>query len=207
MPLYERSASRRPILPTAQPTAATRPVRANLRARTRAGVRLLAVYHGGTDHSGAIDARQAPPGSYDSAMASHPDPGQPRRPPRVLLVDDTPAIRAALRGLLQDAGMVVVGEAADGLEGIEQAAALRPDVVLIDWRMPRLSGVQATLRIRQQFPQIQVVMFSHIEGEQAEAAARAAGACAFVPKGAATELVCAAVWAAWRRPQPNRTTH
>ena len=140
-------------------------------------------------------------------MTSQPDPGQPLPPPRVLLVDDTPAIRAALRGLLEDAGVVVVGEAADGLEGIEQAEALRPDVVLIDWRMPRLSGVQATVRIRQQLPQIQVVMFSHIEGEQAEAAARYAGACAFVPKGAVAELICAAVWAAWRLPEPNRSTY
>ena len=62
----------------------------------------------------------------------------------MLLVDDHPPMRRVLRGVLEDAGMEVVGEAADGLEGVAQAEAVRPDVVLMDWRMPRLDGVQAT---------------------------------------------------------------
>ena len=54
--------------------------------------------------------------------------------PRVLLVDDNPAMRRALRGLLEDAGIQVIGEAANGLEGVTQAELLQPDVVLMDWR-------------------------------------------------------------------------
>jgi DNA-binding NarL/FixJ family response regulator len=123
----------------------------------------------------------------------------------VLVVDDNPAMRGVLRDLLGDDGIQVVGEAADGLQGIAQAAALRPDVVLIDWRMPHLDGVQATARIRRQLPEVRVVMFSVAEGEHAESVASSAGADAFVPKGATAELVCAAVRAAWCPPgtQPD----
>jgi CheY-like chemotaxis protein len=77
----------------------------------------------------------------------------------------------------------VVGEAADGAEGVELAAALRPDVVLMDWRMPRLDGVQATARIRQQLPEVQVVMFTSLEGAGIGAAAREAGGERLMAKG------------------------
>jgi DNA-binding NarL/FixJ family response regulator len=86
--------------------------------------------------------------------------GQAARVPRVLLVDGHPPMRRVLRGVLEDAGMQVVGEAGDGLDGVAQAEAVRPDVVLMDWRMPRLDGVQATARIRSQLPEVQVVVFS-----------------------------------------------
>jgi len=85
---------------------------------------------------------------------------------------------------LEDAGIHVVGDAADGAEGVELAAALRPDVVLMDWRMPRLDGVQAIARIRQQLPEVQVVMFTSLEGAGIGAAAREAGASALWPEAA-----------------------
>jgi CheY-like chemotaxis protein len=126
--------------------------------------------------------------------------------PHVLLVDDSAAMRTVLRGVLEDAGMVVVGEAVDGLDGIAQAEALDPKVVLMDWRMPSLDGIGATKRIRQRLPHVQMVMFSHAESDGAELA-RQAGAVAFVPKGAAVESICDAVLAAWHRsdpPEPHR---
>jgi chemotaxis response regulator CheB len=70
------------------------------------------------------------------ATESDPDRGQAARVPRVLLVDDSAAMRVVVRGLLEDAGMLVIGEAADGLDGITQAQAVAPDVVVMDWRMP-----------------------------------------------------------------------
>ena len=67
---------------------------------------------------------------------------------RVLLVDDQPLVRAGLRTLLdEEADIEVVGDAANGEEGIAAVAALSPDVVLMDIRMPVLDGLEATRRI------------------------------------------------------------
>jgi DNA-binding NarL/FixJ family response regulator len=132
------------------------------------------------------------PGPADQPHAGR----QPAKLPRVLLVDDSTSMRRVLRGLLEDAGIEVVGEATDGAEGVELAVALRPEVVLMDWRMPRLDGVQATARIRQRLPEVQVVMFSSLEGAGIGVAAREAGASAFVGKGASPDQLCATVLAA-----------
>lgn len=80
-----------------------------------------------------------------------PTPAAPgtRRPATVLLVDDQAMIRAGIRGILQTADdLEVVGEAADGEAGVRMCAALRPDVVLMDLRMPVLDGTGAVRRIR-----------------------------------------------------------
>jgi CheY-like chemotaxis protein len=125
------------------------------------------------------------------------------REPRVLVVDDNAAMRRVLRGLLEDVGMYVVGEASDGLEGVAQAEALRPDVVLMDWRMPGLDGLAATAEIHRRLPEVQVVMFSAAESDGMAAIAGQAGASAFVAKGASAQQVCAAVVAAWSRPSSS----
>jgi DNA-binding NarL/FixJ family response regulator len=137
-------------------------------------------------------------------MDAQPQGGHATRTPRVLLVDDNTGMRRVLRGVLEDAGMQVVAEATDGLEGVAQAEAVRPDVVLMDWRMPRLNGVQATARIRSQLPEVQVVVFSSAEGAGMGVIARQAGASAFVAKGASAEQICAAVLAACRQPPPAK---
>jgi CheY-like chemotaxis protein len=169
----------------------------------RAGVQLVAGHEADSSRRGPFPGASARPhGGSTRGKPAPPDPSQPARAPRVLLVDDAPAIRVVLRDLLDDAGLDVVGEAADGLQGVAQAEALRPDVVLMDWRMPGLNGLQATARIRQVLPQAQVVMFSHIEGREAEAVARQAGASAFVPKGSPAAQICAAVLAACGRSSP-----
>ena len=170
-----------------------------------AGVRLLTV---GGPHPDPLDPRPEPGrragDGEEPGTADQPRPDRAgTRPPRVLLVDDSPAMRRVLRGLLEDAGIPVVGEAVDGAHGVELAVALRPDVVLMDWRMPHLDGLAATARIRQQLPEVQVVMFSSAEGVGRGTLARQAGASAFVAKGSPPEQLCAAVLAAWRPPPPG----
>jgi hypothetical protein len=111
-----------------------------------AGVRLLTV---GGPHPDPLDPRPEPGrragDGEEPGTADQPRPDRAgTRPPRVLLVDDSPAMRRVLRGLLEDAGIPVVGEAVDGAHGVELTLALRPDVVLMDWRMPHLDGLAAT---------------------------------------------------------------
>ncbi|MFK4729110.1 response regulator transcription factor [Agromyces mediolanus] len=101
--------------------------------------------------------------------------------PRVLLVDDHGAIREALRIMLESHGLAVVGEAADGETAVRNAAALRPDVVLMDLRMPGMDGVAATREIRARGLADVLVLTSFDEDELVFGAIRA-GAAGFLLK-------------------------
>jgi DNA-binding NarL/FixJ family response regulator len=123
---------------------------------------------------------------------------QDRDGPRVLVVDDAPAIRSALRGVLEDAGIDVVGEAPDGVEGVALAGSLRPDVVLMDLRMPAANGFEATARIVREHPEVRVVVLSAYDTEESAEAVLAAGAFAFLPKHCDADRIRDTVLAAWR---------
>ena len=110
--------------------------------------------------------------------------------PRVLLVDDEPRLRAQLGAVLADYGVAVIGEAATGREGVELACRLRPDVVLMDLRMPELGGIAATRELAAVLPSTPVIVLSAYEDPALMAEARQAGARAYLVKGArASELV------------------
>jgi DNA-binding NarL/FixJ family response regulator len=103
---------------------------------------------------------------------------------RVLIVDDAEDLRDLLRfGLERSAHLEVVGEAVDGVDAVEQARALQPDLVFLDVAMPRMDGLQALPLIREAVPHVRVVVLSGFnEGTMAENARRA-GADHYVVKG------------------------
>ena len=138
-------------------------------------------------------------GGYQGPMTEE-EGGQPaaQEGPRVLLVDDAAAIRTALRGVLEDAGIQVVGEAPDGAKGVALTDSLRPDVVLMDLRMPSSDGFQATARIAREHPEVRVVVLSAYETEESAEAVMAAGAFAFLPKHCGADRIRDTVLAAWR---------
>lgn len=117
---------------------------------------------------------------------------------RVLLVDDHSLVRRTVRSLLERSGQVdVVGEAKNGVEAVEQAVSLKPDVVVMDVKMPQMDGLQATKAILATEPGIRVVLLSMYSPEDLEGSVLQAGAIAFVPKQvAATELLPAVQMAA-----------
>ncbi|HEX76251.1 MAG TPA: response regulator transcription factor, partial [Dehalococcoidia bacterium] len=85
---------------------------------------------------------------------------------RVLIVDDHAVVRAGLAKILgAESDITIVGEARDGLEAIEKAQELKPDVILMDIFMPRCSGLQATVAIRQKLPDARVLILTISEQE------------------------------------------
>lgn len=114
-------------------------------------------------------------------------------PVRVLLADDHRMLRESLRRSLADLGIDVVGEAGDGREAVEQAAALRPDVVLMDVTMPVLDGIEATRQIRDTLPDTAVVMLTmHSDDEMVVRAIRA-GASGYLVKDCSVDEVAATI--------------
>jgi DNA-binding NarL/FixJ family response regulator len=115
---------------------------------------------------------------------------------RVLVVDDQELIRGGITALLSHAdGVDVVGEAADGQEALERVRALRPDVVLMDIRMPVLDGITATARIAADpdLVDVRVVVLTTFEGDAEVLGALRAGASGFLGKGVAPAELIAAV--------------
>jgi DNA-binding NarL/FixJ family response regulator len=106
-------------------------------------------------------------------------------PIRVLLVDDQALVRIGFRMILEDEpGVEVVGEAADGKQGVEAAERLRPDVVVMDIRMPVLDGIEATRRIvrDQVAPNVHVLVLTTFDADENVIEALRAGASGFLLK-------------------------
>jgi len=115
----------------------------------------------------------------------------------VLLIDDQAIVRAGVRTLLEPASDIdVVGEAADGLEALTQVAALRPDVTLMDIRMPNLNGIDATRRIVSAGHDTKVVILTTYGLDEYVYNALLAGAAGFLLKTEAPERFIDAVRAA-----------
>ncbi|SFW81285.1 response regulator [Amycolatopsis australiensis] len=120
-------------------------------------------------------------------------------PVRVLLVDDQALFREALATLLAtNDGIEVVGEAGDGDEALRRAAALAPDVVLMDLRMPVLDGVAATRRLRLEHPGVRVIALTTFDDDEDVFAALRAGAVGYLLKDVSSARLVEAVVAAAR---------
>lgn len=117
-------------------------------------------------------------------------------PLRILIADDHPIVRAGLVGLLStQEGFQVVGEASSGLEAVQMADALRPNVVLMDLRMPGMDGTAATRAIRSRFPEVQVLVLTTYDTDTEIVRAIEAGAIGYLLKDVPREELYKAIYA------------
>ena len=116
------------------------------------------------------------------------------QPIRVLLVDDHSLFRSGIRSLLQrHTDFAVVGEAADGVEGIKRCKQLKPDVVLLDLHMPGMSGVETLMLMQQDVPDIAVIMLTVSEESDDLALAMRSGAQGYLIKNIETDYLLRAI--------------
>jgi DNA-binding NarL/FixJ family response regulator len=109
----------------------------------------------------------------------------------VLIADDHQLLRQALRRAMEDAGLVVLGEAADGAEAVQLVDELRPELVIMDVTMPVLGGIEATRRLHAAHPDLPIMVLTmHDEDALREEALRA-GASAFLTKDSSMQDVVA----------------
>ena len=132
-------------------------------------------------------------GSREPSRTAEPVGRSSGAPVRLLLADDHTMLRQGLRRSLQEFGIDVVGEAADGHQAVELARRLRPDVVLMDVSMPVLDGVEATRAVRREVPGAQVVMLTMHSDTDVVARALQAGAAGYLVKDCSIEEVVDAV--------------
>lgn len=113
---------------------------------------------------------------------------------RILLIDDHALFRSGVHALLQrQSDFEVVGEAADGLEGLKRAKQFRPDVILLDLNMPGLSGLETLKLLVQDVPQTVVVMLTVSEDLDELSLALREGACGYLLKSIEAETLASAI--------------
>ena len=131
---------------------------------------------------------------------------------RLLIADDHPVVRAGLRTLVQNSEIEVVAEAGNGTEAFALAAEHRPDVVLLDVRMPESDGITCLGRLRTELPELPVLMFSAYENPTYVARCVALGASGYLVKTVDRERVLSAIRsvaageAIWNREELRRVT-
>jgi two-component system NarL family response regulator len=113
---------------------------------------------------------------------------------RVLIVEDHNVVRQGLVALLNVVeGLEVVGEAADGVEAIAQYRKSRPDITLVDLRLPKMSGVEVIQRIRMEAPQARLIVLTTYDGDEDIYRALKAGAKGYLLKGMTTQELIATI--------------
>jgi len=121
------------------------------------------------------------------------------RPIRVLIADDHTVVRDGLAAVLaRRPDITVVGEASNGIQAVEKAVQLRPDVILMDLRMPEMDGAEAMRRIREQDPNVQFLVLTTFDNDEYIFEAIQAGAKGYLLKDASREDLFRAVVAVYR---------
>jgi DNA-binding NarL/FixJ family response regulator len=116
---------------------------------------------------------------------------------RILIVDDHPVVRDGLRAILETApNLALVGEAADGAEGVRLATELAPDVVLMDLRMPGLGGIEAIEQIKATRPEVAIVILTTYDDDELILRGLRAGARGYLLKDAGRDVLLDAIRAA-----------
>ena len=115
---------------------------------------------------------------------------------RVLVVDDQNLFRSGLVRLLEaDSRVQVVGQAVDGLDAIKKVASLKPDVILMDLKMPNLDGIEATRRVVAEHPQVKILILTTFETDSYVLQALRAGASGYVLKDAQIDSIVSSILA------------
>ena len=143
---------------------------------------------------GSLEARAARGALRGARPPAHPRGPRVTERIRVLIVDDDDLMRAGLRGVLaSDDAIELVGEANDGREAAYRVRLLKPDVVLMDVRMPDLDGISATRELTAAFPEVKVVILTTFEQDDYIFGALSAGASGFLLKRTRPEELIAAI--------------
>jgi DNA-binding NarL/FixJ family response regulator len=122
-----------------------------------------------------------------------------KRPVKILIADDHAVIRQMVAATLkEESGFDVIGEAENGLQAIDKATLLKPDVVVLNIKMPVLDGFEAARRIRKTLPEIAIVILSSEADRRFIEEAKKIGVRAFVPKTEAATALVKAIEAAIR---------
>jgi DNA-binding NarL/FixJ family response regulator len=124
---------------------------------------------------------------------------------KVLVVDDHEVIRTGLASLLAGSEIKIIAEAANGADGVKLAVKHKPDVVLLDIRMPDSDGLEALDKIHRELPGARVVMLSTYDNPTYVARAVALGACDYVLKGASRQELISTITAAAEGKSPSHT--
>ena len=117
---------------------------------------------------------------------------------KTLLVDDNALFRERLKDFLAaDPAIEIIGEAGDGLEALEKAAQLNPDLVLMDVKMNEMNGLQTTAYLRDKLPNTRVIILSRYDLQEYRQAAKAKGASAYVVKKDLVETLLPAIFSTY----------
>lgn len=127
--------------------------------------------------------------------------GSPSLRPRMLIAEDEPELREALQEMLESKGYDVVAVTGNGTTAIELGTHLKPDLALVDYRMPGADGVSVTEALHEYSPNTQVVMFTAYDEISLSIEATRVGIFAFLVKGCAPSLILQALDSAWKQKQ------